>query len=226
MLWKEVLADDDIDIIELVREYSPVAEKELKGFNRGDFSEVYLFFDYDALQTNLPRNCDHVKVIKGIKGMMETFDNETEKGKLYISYPMAEAIRDFKEASCEAFSGSCFTPFGVRYYKRLSGDRNPMAQVNRYTKKDWQTAVLCYRNRLSMLSQKELDLESCKRYTTADLYKEELRMISSQGRIVILSAFPQFFIDYFPLSVIETFFQGRELVCPKSCRIAAGQKDS
>ena len=32
-----------------------------------------------------------------IKEMLELFDNETEKGKLYINYPMVESIRYFKK---------------------------------------------------------------------------------------------------------------------------------
>ena len=32
--------------------------------------------------------------------MLQSFDNETENGKLYISYPMVEALRDYKPGIC------------------------------------------------------------------------------------------------------------------------------
>lgn len=62
------------------------------GLSREDFSEVYLFFDYDAHQTNLGKAVNE----DVIRQMLESFDNETENGKLYISYPMVEALRDYQ----------------------------------------------------------------------------------------------------------------------------------
>ena len=54
MLWKKLEADDfETDIIEVLRESSKELQKLLEGLSREDFSEVFLFFDYDAHQTNL-----------------------------------------------------------------------------------------------------------------------------------------------------------------------------
>lgn len=86
MLWKKLEADDfETDIIEVLRESSKESQKLLEGLSREDFSEVFLFFDYDAHQTNLG-NADGQDALKQ---MLESFDNETENGKLYVSYLMA-----------------------------------------------------------------------------------------------------------------------------------------
>lgn len=54
MLWKKLKEDDfDTDIIEVLRESSEEIRKQLEMLSREDFSEVYLFFDYDTHQTNL-----------------------------------------------------------------------------------------------------------------------------------------------------------------------------
>ena len=54
MLWKKLKEDDfDTDIIEVLREEHEELEKQLSGLSRDDFSEVYLFFDYDGHQNNL-----------------------------------------------------------------------------------------------------------------------------------------------------------------------------
>ena len=97
MLWKQLKADDfDTDIIEVLRENSDDISRQLDSLTRDDFSEVYLFFDYDAHQTNLRKEDDADAVAQ----MLESFDNETENGKLYISYPMVEALRDYKPGIC------------------------------------------------------------------------------------------------------------------------------
>ena len=54
MLWKK-LKDDDVetDIIEVLREDHKELEEQLAGLSRDDFSEVYLFVEYDGHQNNL-----------------------------------------------------------------------------------------------------------------------------------------------------------------------------
>lgn len=57
MLWKQLKEDDfETDIIEVLRESNDEIRKQLMGLSRDDFSEVYLFFDYDAHQTNLGKD--------------------------------------------------------------------------------------------------------------------------------------------------------------------------
>lgn len=77
MLWKKLKADDfDTDIIEVLRESNKKIREQLEGLSRDDFSEVFLFFDYDAHQTNLGKSDD----VDVINQMLESFDNETENG--------------------------------------------------------------------------------------------------------------------------------------------------
>lgn len=89
MLWKKLKEDDfNTDIIEVLREERKELAEQLVGLGRDDFSEVYLFFDYDGHQNNLG-TADDGDVIEQ---MLKSFDNETESGKLYISYPMVELV--------------------------------------------------------------------------------------------------------------------------------------
>ena len=79
------------DIVSLLREKNknntdtPFGE----AVNTSDFSEVYLFFDYDFQNKNLTLD----EMNQQVSEMLERFDDETDNGKLYINYPMTEAIR-------------------------------------------------------------------------------------------------------------------------------------
>ena len=53
------------------------------------FSEIYLIFDYDFQNKNLPLDMMN----RQIDEMLDLFDDETDNGRLYINYPMVEAIR-------------------------------------------------------------------------------------------------------------------------------------
>ena len=99
MLYQILKKDDfETDMVEVLRDHVDDAGKKLEGINRQDISEIYMFFDYDLQQNNL-RNCGNAYDI--LEEMLSVFDNETENGKLYISYPMVEAIRDVKSVRAE-----------------------------------------------------------------------------------------------------------------------------
>lgn len=116
MLWKQLKEDDfDTDIIEVLRESNVEVQKQLLGLSRDDFSEVYLFFDYDAHQTNLENTIKDDVVYQ----MLESFDNETENGKLYISYPMVEALRDYEPGKC-GDGADCFVEIKILEIIKIS----------------------------------------------------------------------------------------------------------
>ena len=71
------------DIVEVVRSHNP---RELEGFSRNDFSDVYLFFDLDIHGRDVKKACSE------ISAMISWFDNETENGKIFVSYPMVESV--------------------------------------------------------------------------------------------------------------------------------------
>ena len=60
MLWKKLKEDDfETDIIEVLRESHDYIAEQLTGLSRDDFSEIYLFFDYDTHQTNMGKEDDY-----------------------------------------------------------------------------------------------------------------------------------------------------------------------
>ena len=83
-LYKDIKNTNDnsfLDIITLLR-------RKEKDFNlqKNEVREIYLFFDSD-MQDPKANN-------ENLKEMLEYFNDETDKGKLYISYPMVEAFFD------------------------------------------------------------------------------------------------------------------------------------
>ena len=96
-LFREIEEDEDIDIISLLKEKQIKANKirndveniDVSNINSDDISQIYLFFDYDGHT----ENASDEEIVK----MLNKFDNETENGKLYISYPMVEALKHLKK---------------------------------------------------------------------------------------------------------------------------------
>ena len=77
--------DGDGDIVSILRENRADLPP---GVKTSDFSEIYLFFDYDFQNENLTLE----EMNRRLAEMLEMFDDETDNGKLYVSYPMVESL--------------------------------------------------------------------------------------------------------------------------------------
>ena len=88
--------DGDGDIVSVLRENDAQLPAGIKS---SDFSEIYLFFDYDFQNTNLTLG----QMNERLQEMLEMFDDETDNGKLYVSYPMVESLCYTKQLPDEHF---------------------------------------------------------------------------------------------------------------------------
>ncbi len=208
-----LMKDDDLDIITLIKEQAQkLQSKKVKKFNQSldlsslqqsDFSSVYLFFDYDAHQDNFPHNIDRHTVIKE---MLMTFNNETENGKLYISYSMVEAIKDFEEIDSFPQRNFLLIKDGIRYKNLLSASSSHLDFKN-YTKQLWDYLITIYIIKIHYIFNMEIDnnylLESTKKASTLSIYMNVLKKYDIPfSCIPILSAFPEFILDYFTINFI------------------------
>lgn len=198
MLWKKLEGDDfETDIIEVLREDSKELKKLLAGLTRDDFSEIFLFFDYDAHQDNLP---DAVYGEDVLIKMLTNFDNETENGKLYISYPMVEALRDFQRGICGNDKDCCCDVEAFANYKQISAKHAEYPDFRKYTFEIWKEALNVFLMRISCLYNKDgiLRYDDYKtNVSPIELYRWQRKYIL-QEKIFIISAFPEFLLDYFP----------------------------
>lgn len=79
------------DVVSVIKnKMSGKPDNPLEHFtDAADFSEVFLFFDYDFQNNNLPPD----EIDRQLEEMLCFFDDETENGKLYVNYPMVESIK-------------------------------------------------------------------------------------------------------------------------------------
>ncbi|MBQ8072092.1 MAG: hypothetical protein IJ202_14750 [Bacteroidales bacterium] len=92
-----------------------------EGMDSSSFSEIFLFFDYDL---HHPNNLTFEEKDSEIEELLSFFSDETDNGKLYISYPMAEAIWHTKELEDPCFSSYCVPIDKCHSFKRLAAEFN------------------------------------------------------------------------------------------------------
>lgn len=195
MLWKQLAEDDfETDIIEIIRDYNAEVKEQLQNYSREDFSEIYLFFDLDLQHNDLTLNKESV-----LNEMLDAFNNETENGKLYISYPMIEAVRDYIPDRCDAATHCIWSLKNISNYKNESGLKSPNPAVSRYSYNDWHDVINVFGMRIACLfSLDKVPSFDYYRFNISPktIYNKEKTYVPNQ--LFVLSALPEFLLDYFP----------------------------
>lgn len=194
-----------VDIVELLRTRTPENEKILKQYNRDSFAYIYLFFDYDA-HSSL---ADDEK----LKKLLTFFDNETEQGKLFINYPMIEALKHFRDMdSFRSLTAKCkgrncpnlcceerTMCLKEPHYKTIAAQNNiPCLNNLHYDNKTWKTLIIAHLCKMNDLVVDEFSLPDTIHSQSAVFEKQLEKYVLQECPIVaVLSAFPMFVLDFF-----------------------------
>ena len=213
-LYKSLKKEElDFDMVELLKERSAENAELLKDYTRDSFAYIYLFFDYDAHSTL----ADDGK----IEEMLAFFDNETENGLLYISYPMVEAIRHFKDldsfkeltvkckrANC-AYKDSCEDVeacLAEPHYKQFSASdcRSDLCNINKYSNEVWQELIYAHVSKMNYLVNEQFAFPE-KTELQSTIFESQLEKYINHKcpMVAVLSAFPIYVLDYFGVNTLK-----------------------
>ena len=199
-LFKEIVEDEYIDIIGLLKERQIKANEvredvrsiDVSNINRDDTSQIYLFFDYDGHDPEYSNE----KIIQ----MIKIFNNETENGKLYISYPMVEALKHLKKNKVEMENYIVNIKKNTKY-KELVNKNSDFTDLRKFRYEDWEFIINENLNRCIFLFEIEEKINYyiyTNRITQESIFNRQLdKYISKEEKILVLSAFPFFLIEYF-----------------------------
>jgi len=196
-LYNKLKEDDGFsDVIEVLKELYP-DDEALQNTNREDISQVYLFFDLDIHKQPIEKSCDQ------LNELVQFFDNETENGKLFLSYPMAEAINicDVENGLMSDdrklfFIDKCIDDGFKHFADDLNRDSQTICRANcrenwliiskaNYEKAKW----------LMHLTSEEL-FSVLDQMRQAAILQHQQKLIKQDNVVATLSAFPFFLLEY------------------------------
>lgn len=188
-LYKLILEDEYLDIFTLLKNKSPENENILKDYDRNDFAEIYLFFDYDG-HSSL---ADDDKLLE----MLELFNEETEFGKLYISYPMVESLKHYSDKI--DFKNLKVLTRNNTKYKDVVGKSCDFIyqQFSRYTIDIWKKLIEIHLMKMNYILYDEytFPIQNCSQGKI--FAKQREKYIDMDSSVAVLSAFPIFLLDYY-----------------------------
>lgn len=196
-LYNKLKEDDGfLDVIEVLKELYP-DDEALQNTKREDISQVFLFFDLDIHKQPIEKSCNQ------LNELVQFFDNETENGKLFLSYPMAEAINicdienglmsDDRKLFC---IDKCVNDGFKHFADDLNRDSKTICRANcrenwliiskaNYEKAKW----------LMHLTSEEL-FSAFDQMQQVAILQHQQKLIKQDNVVATLSAFPFFFLEY------------------------------
>ena len=196
---------EDLDIINIIEEVFKSKGKSFEGYKKDTFGEIYLFFDYDR-HANDVDNHDDI-----IDEMLDIFDNETENGKLFISYPMIEAVKDFSDEICKESDECRIRIEDFSKYKNLVSKRAAKTDFRKYDKDTWKFIINNFIVKTSCLFDKRYDYNYdfyINNVFPRSIYDKQMdKFFKVDSSVMILSAIPEFIIDYLGRRVFEDNFR-------------------
>lgn len=203
-----------VDIVNILKERSKDTAELLDEYNRHSFAYIYLFFDYDAHSTL----ADDSKIIE----LLSFFNNETENGMLYISYPMVEALRHYndfesfihktvkcKRDKCRNYDNCTDRVSCIRepHYKQLvSTDCRPqLCNINQYDAKLWCELITAHLCKMNFLVNDIYDFPT-EQESQLTIFNNQLTKYISNAcpTVAVLSAFPIYVLDYYGCENLRT----------------------
>ena len=173
-------------------------------------SDIYLFFDYDPHTTN----AGDQKLVS----MLEKFNNSQESGKLFVSYPMLEAIRHVPELNYGLISFPIDQLKDYKKYLKARDENQILKNVMEYffnwglySKDTWIELIKINLVRANILVNQRIELP--------ENYIEQLNVFESQKlhyikplkHVAVISAFPLMLLEYYGANLLTTLQTSKRL---------------
>lgn len=187
-LYKDIKAEGEPEFVDVFEILKRRDKDSLAQYSRDDFAEIYLFFDYDGHATG----ADDSKIFE----LLEFFDNETEKGKLLISYPMVEAIKHLNNLPFINTKVKCKEK--INYKNLIQKEcQHPYIDVTRYDTQIWREIISEHLKKMNYIVCDSYELPSKIVFQDIIFQHQYEKFISQDSTVSVLSAFPIFIHDYF-----------------------------
>lgn len=187
-MYADISDDEYLDTFSLLKDID--ANKDtLKDFKRSDFSQIYMFFDYDGHTSNASDN--------KLYDLLAFFNEETEKGKLYISYPMVEALKHIESFDTFKDLKVAFDKF--QGYKKVVNANciQYMIDFNLYNYDIWKELIVAHLKKMNEIINDTYKFPTEIVDQLMIFNKQLEKHINTNKMVAVISAFPIFLHDYY-----------------------------
>ncbi|MEA1953654.1 MAG: hypothetical protein U9O24_04630 [Campylobacterota bacterium] len=190
-LYNKLQNGNDESLFFILKDKLQAKNPELKDIVEEYVESIYLFFDYD----NHAPTADDNK----IQNMLETFNDEFDNGKLFISYPMVEAIKHLKE-SIEFKDTIAISEQQYKQIVRNNCNHNlkQLGEVNmNMSKENWHYIISEHCKKAHFIVNDNFEFPNTIIEQIEIFTKQKEKYIDKDNKVSVISSFPLFLLDYY-----------------------------
>lgn len=188
--------DKDLDIQKVLQEKE--TDKEKIKILKDSYTDIILVFDLD------PQN--NITEYENIELLLEFFDDSTERGKLFINYPMMQSYKHLKKnETIEEFCNKKVEVLDCSNYKNIVDKESDYKKINGYNF-DTILHLLSYIIRkVNYLTSNNMKIMTSKEYDElkqVDIFNKELEFLNN-NEVSVLNTLLLFIVDFKPTDMIR-----------------------
>ena len=187
----------EIDIRLLLR--SKEQDEQKRELLSQTYSDIYLVFDFEP-QHDVP----HFEMIKK---MMGYFDDSTDRGKLFINYPMIQSYKHLVTLPDPGFENRSVTIAQTKQYKQIVGDESAFTDLSAYNYPIFMSIAVHHIRKANKLLTGKYCLPGTDEYMSwkgSDIYDVEYSLMEQHGIINVLNTVIFLLVDYRPHHFFES----------------------
>lgn len=176
-----------------------IGNHSLDKYQSKDISEIYLFFDYDIHSKRYKERRE--SLCEEFQEMMDIFSDPMDKGQLFFSYPMSEALYCINSANDEKYIDSAVCIDECHSFKQTS---NSFAFGNNRThlivgnKETWMDVVRLNVAKAYRILNGTMNMPKViEDVSQTRILNKQIDSTLSNHSFYILSSYPMFLYEYF-----------------------------
>lgn len=187
---------DEIDIKLVLRSLEDNEYK--RSILSQQYRDVYLIFDFDP-QHDTPH-------FDTVRRMLAFFNDSTDRGKLFINYPMMQSFKHFTVLPDDSFCNKKVNIAQISRYKELVGNESRFTDVTKYSYPTFFSLAVHHLRKANFILYGKYELPDPDAYCTwnsLELYDKQCALFNEYGEVYVINTCIFMLMDFAPTLFIH-----------------------
>lgn len=195
--------DEGLDIRLTLRETE--TDEEKRKVLSEKYKDIFLIFDMD------PHNSK--TRFKEIREMSRFFSDSSNKGKLYINYPMMQSYKHLKKMPDNDFKNRRVEVTSLSKYKEIVGKESEYTDLSKYKYPIFMSIIGHHIKKANYIINRKYEIPTVEEFLNWDymqIYDKQIKLLEKEKQIYILNTFICNIIEYKPKKFLNQFTNKKE----------------
>ncbi len=195
--------DEDLDIKLALRENEKDEEK--RKILSQKYTETFLIFDFEPQHNNVK--------FKEVKKLLKVFNDSTDKGKLYINYPMMQSYKHINTMPDKKFKDKKVSIKEIQNYKGLVAKQTAYQDIRKYNYPIFISIMLHHLMKINYILNGKYEIPDKNTFYDFNfsiLYNIQLKILKKEKMVYVVNTSILNIIEYNPTRIFEQINKQRE----------------